>query len=198
MHKVGQQKPPIAQKIANFFGAMGYLSLLLEWFWVVGLLLQPLIVSGTFNWLITPPTAPQTPQPTYSIDPTIGLIIGIVTTVLCLAVTVYALYFIPRSVGKTGAAVTQLAAKNIAPAITHHKPISKKRAKRLSYQIVTALKFILIALPLFVAFCIPQFAVFTKNIVLTVTLFCAALAVVNFCAQLLVVKVRRLNTDTIW
>ncbi len=196
MHKVALQKPPIALKFANFFGALGYLSLLIEWLWVFGLLLYP--YAKDFNFML-PSNKPVTPPaPLFTVDGTLALIIGIVITVLCFAVMIYAFYNIPRSIAKTGSLATHIAASAFVPTISHHKHISKKEAKRLTFSMTCYIKLAAIFIPLVACLAIPNSTILSRQIVTTIAAFFAFWAIIDFCVQIITTKLKKLDTDQIW
>lgn len=196
MHKVELEKPSFSLKAANFFGALGYLSLLFEWFWVFGLLLFPLVGKIRFIW----PEAAQPVQhaPMFTTSTPVALAAGAVVTVLCLAVVAYALYTVPRSVAKTGSRATRVAAKAFIPAIVHHKPVSKKTARRLTFAVVCYIKAAGIILPLLTCFAIPGTGELSRRVIMVAALFLAFWAVVNFSIQLVITKLSHVNSDKIW
>lgn len=196
MHKVLLEKPPVALKIANFFGAFGYMSLMLEWLWVFGLLLYPYIININFMLPDNTPEAPPTPPA--AIDSTLALVLGAVVTVLCLAVAVYALYSVPRSIAKTGARAARLTANTVIPTMTHHRHVSKKESKRLTFAVVCYLKAAAIAIPLFACFIMPDTLPLSKQIVNIIAVFFAAWTTINFGVQFAIAKFAALNTDQIW
>lgn len=197
MHKADSKKPSLALNGANFFGALGYVSLLFEWLWVFGILLYPL--AKGWNFALPPTDTPATPPPPLlTINGTVAFIIGIIVTAACLALVAYAFFSVPRTIAEGGAQVTRRAATAFIPVITHHKPVSKKRMKRLTFKLVTSLKALAIAIPLAVCAAVPTFAVLTQQIISIVALFFAAWAFVNFGVQLAITKVAAVDTEKVW
>lgn len=198
MHKVSlDKKQPVTLKIANFFGALGYLSLLLEWLWVFGLLLYPQVKNLSF---ILPDSAPaQKPQPSLTtIDSTFALIIGTVVTMLCLLLIIYTIYRVPREIAKTSSRAAHVAASTVIPSLTRHKHISKKESKRLTFAVVSYLKAAAIILPLLVCVIIPDTLTLSKQIISIVAVFIAAWAIADFGIQLAFAKIAKLDTSKIW
>ncbi len=197
MHKHATAKPPITQKVANFFGAFGYLFLVMEWMWAGVIVAYPLITTGKLEWLVPAHSTPTTSTPIMEIDPTLGMIIGVVVTILCIALTVYALYTLPQSVAKTGSRAAHNVAKAIVPAVIH-KPIHKKRIKLLTFQVVNALKGVAIAVPAVACLVTPEFSALSKDISLIIVCSLAALALINFTVQITIAHATKLDLAKIW
>lgn len=196
MHKVALQKPPLALKFANFFGTLGYMSLLFEWLWVFGLLLYP--YAKKFNFILPSNEPASPPAPLFPVDSTLALIVGIIITALCFAVAAYALYSVPRSIAKTGSRATHIAASKFIPTITHHKHISKKETKRLTFTTICSIKLVATVLPLATCLVLPESAMLAKQIVSIVAVFFAFWVVVNFGVQLIITKITKLDTYQVW
>lgn len=196
MHKVALQKPPLSLKVANFFGTLGYLTLLFEWFWVFGLLLYPSLKNIP---LLLPEKAPQTQHaPLFSINPTLGLTIGAIVTVLCVVMVIYALYTVPRGIAKTSSRVTRQAVAVVIPTIVHHKPISKKESRRLTFTAMIIIKIAAITVPLVGCLVTPVVSGLSQQIVAITALFFAFWVVFHFGIQLAITKIAKLNTEQIW
>lgn len=196
MHKVALKKPPLALKFANFFGSLGYVSLLFEWMWTFGLSLYP--AAKYFEFLLPDKSPLPTPEPYFTANSTVALVVGGIITIICLGLVAYALYAVPRSIAQTGARATVVAARTVMPALTHHRPVSKKAKKRLTFLVVTYIKVAAIALPLMVYLFVPEFTMLSKQIVGIVAVFFAAWAAVNFGVQLSITKLAKLNSDLVW
>lgn len=202
MHKVDLKKgeSSLSLKFANLFGIFGYMFTLFVWIWVGGLTLYPIFTSGTLDYLLpnNPPVqdTPIIPQP--DIPQGIAIAVGIIVTIICCGIMVYALYIMPKAIGKTGAKLTQSTAKIIVPAITQNQKVSKKQKKLLTFQISAGLKIILAVLPVLVAYIIPDFTALHKDIVLATALIFSALALFNFGLQITIAKAYQLNTEAVW
>ncbi len=162
------------------------------------MLLYPLIQQGTFRWLM--PAQPAQPAPVVApaaVTP-LTILIAALVTVACLALAAYALYKLPSQIGKAGARATHSAAQVIVPAVTHHKPISKKTWRRLSYQVTTALKLVAIILPLATCIIVPEFSALQKDVVVITTIFFAAWAVFDFALQFIITRLQQLDTTKVW
>ncbi len=184
--------------IANAFGTLGYMSAVFQWAWALLLLCYPLLTDRPELFL------PSTPSPSVPpIEVTPGLapvvtIIAVAATILILVLTVIVIARLPRAVGKKAAVLTKKTASTAIPIITHHKKISQKQRKKLSYKLSLGIKALIVTLPLglllFVDFggTIPPLATWT------VGLFCAACSLVYFGVQQLIALVGSIDRDQLW
>lgn len=198
MHKVALEKPSFSLRAANFFGVLGYITLLIEWVWAICLLAYPMIKSGNLDWIM--PAQSPTPSPVATPAPANGatMVIGIVITIICICITVYALYTMPKTVGKAGAHLTHKAADSIVPAITHHKQVTKKNRLKITFRAIIGVKLAAIVLPVMAVIIVPTFAVLSKDIVLLSTFFIASWALFHFAIQVAITKLAKLNPDEVW
>lgn len=193
-----KQHRTFATNVANTFGFLGYLSLLLEWVLVICIIAYPFVQNGGLDWIV--PAHNPEPTPTMAPIPAspLTLVVGIVATIVSLGIMVYAIYKLPQAVGKTGAKVTHKAAHVIAPVITKHRKLPKKALRLLTFRTVIAIKVITALLPVMVVVAIPTFLVLPKNIVVVITTFFAGVALVNFCIQYGLTKLKSVDTTAIW
>lgn len=201
MHSVDTKKTPLLLKVANFFGAFGYISVLLEWAWVIGIIVYPFIVNGSLNWLTNPTAEPQPiPEQTMrlQIDPTAGIIIGVIVTIICIALVVYALFMIPKTLGRGSAAVTRSAAHVLVPAMTHQKHTTKKSLQRLTSRVMTGIKLTAISLPVVASYMVAVPNTLSREIIIICTLFFGGWSLFNFIVQYIVAKSAQLDFDLIW
>jgi len=137
------------QRIVNTIGAFGYLSLILQWTWSLVTLGAPLVTSQSFQSMFLPhqSNAPvdrlaiNVPEP-------LGVVFSIVAVIFAVGITIYAIYAVPRGIGRSAHKATQTSAAMIIPHITHHRRISKKRQKRLVERITWTMKFTVALVPL--------------------------------------------------
>lgn len=193
-------KPPAKRvAIANAFGTLGYMSAVFQWAWALLLLCYPLLTDRP-DFLL-PNTPPPAQSPGFDVAPAFSPIITIIAvaaTLLVLVMTVVVLARLPRAVGKKAATLTKTAASAAIPIVTHHKKISKKQRKKLSYRLGLAVKALMITLPLgllcFVNFSgtIPPLATWT------VGLFCAALSLAYFAIQQTIAAVGNVDRELLW
>lgn len=193
------EKPSYKLKIANIFGVFGYVMALLAWTWIALIAAVPLINSGWLNFML--PQAPATPPPPMfePLAPSFGtLLFGIITTVTVTLLALYSLYAIPRTVGKTGAKITQSTTKSLLPLVVRHQPITKKRARLLSTRLAFALKIGFALLPLLLSFFIPPTEAISNLIGLTVAGFLSGCAIANFSFQMIAAQLFRVPKTQLW
>lgn len=193
-------KPPAKRvAIANVFGTLGYMSAVFQWAWALLLLCYPLLTDRPE--FLLPDTLPPAQSPILEGTPALTplvTIVAVVATLLVLVMTVVVLARLPRAVGKKAAILTKTAASAAIPIVTHHKKISKKQRKKLSYRLGLAVKVLMITLPLsllcFVNFSgtIPPLATWT------VGLFCAILSLVYFAIQQIIAAVGNIDRELLW
>ncbi len=192
-------KPPAKRvTVANAFGTLGYMSAVFQWAWTLLLLCYPLLTDRPELFL---PSTPSPSVPPIDVTPELTpvvTIIAVAATILILVLTVIVIARLPRAVGKKAAALTKKTASTAIPIITHHKKISKKQRKKLSYRLSLAIKAFMITLPLgllcFVDFggTIPPLATWT------VGLFCIGCSLVYFGIQQLIALMGNVDRDQLW
>ena len=199
MQEARQKVRQPALSIANFFGAFGYIAIILLWLWVGGLLLYPSIQNGSFDWLGPQPSS-TTPAPVLPHSPSTGvsMVVGVIVLILCLVVMAYSVYAIPKSIGKAGAKATRGAAESLVPVATHHKPISKKAKRTLTARMVLGIKIMAILLPLIAVAITPSFAVLDKQIIVVTTLVIAVYGLLNYLVQYALAMASKLDPSALW
>lgn len=187
----------------NFFGALGYMSVILQWLWVVVLYgpalmdtpLKQLFLPSENKPLLTPMSHDVATAPSPF---TIALAIGI--TIIVLAVTAYIIIKAPSAVGKTGSKVTHSAAKAVIPVITKHKPIKKETRRKLTIRITILSKILLVIIPL-VSILPVQFLSdlpVSFDIILIITTANAFLSLILFGLQYVAARIFRVQLTTVW
>lgn len=198
MHKVALGKSSFSLKAANFFGVFGYISLLLEWTWVVALLAYPAIKDGSLDWIMPE----KNPNPSLVMAPiqanNVTVLVSIIVTVACLGIVAYVLYNMPKTIGRVGAKLTHGAADSVVPALTHHRKITKKARLKLTFRTIIAVKCIAILLPVLVVVMAPSFAYLEKSIAIIVTVYLASWALFDFAVQFVITKLAKLNSSQVW
>lgn len=143
-----KKKQLSALTLTNTLGGFGYISLLLQWLWLVVLYGPTLADTPLREFLFPREKIVTTPDPLFSFEPSfMVLFFSGVVTVLIIAMTLYVLIKTPSAVGKTGQKVTQSAAKSVLPVVTRHKPMEKKMRLRLTARFILLLKTGFIMLP---------------------------------------------------
>lgn len=183
----GMSKPRVQYTISRIILAAAYLSCVLQWLWVLVLGLPPLIDSGALDMLTTPP--PPTPEFTTpeSSDPSpMAWVAVVIVTVIMLAVTVFVLIRLPRSIARTGERMLETTTEAVLPVITHHKQLPAKKRVVLSRRIMLSIRLLLTLLPFIISLFLPTPGELTHQIVTTVALWLAIISTVGFIVAWLV------------
>lgn len=135
---------------ANFFGGIGYISVISQWLWTIALVLPSILENETFKNLLLPQhtEATQSPVAVFDENSLLMIVIAIVVTVVVLIVTVVVLIRLPIALVRTSQKTVTHTVETIIPTITHHKPVSKKKRALLSTKIRIYVKLALCLLPL--------------------------------------------------
>ncbi len=199
---------PVSLKIANFFGGLGYIAVVVQWMWSVGLLLVPLGRDGYFD-IFLETGSPRNGEPiSIGADRVAGAlpdwfstVIAIVVVIAVVALTVYALVSLPRLFGKAGKAVTQSTANVVIPRVEKHRHItlSKPQQRRLRLTITWSMKLALIIVPplllLVFGFAIEDLS---PRIALLASLLMAGCSLLWFGVQFAVATLRKLPARQLW
>lgn len=184
--------------VANLFGTLGYLSVLLQWSWAGLLLIYPLLVAQPeFLFPKPSPVQPEVMDPMPALTP-LMVIIAAAVTIVILIITAITLVQLPKRIGKRGAALTHSAARSALPVLTHHKKITKKERQRLSYRLILLLKLGTVIIPIVAIIFIAPIDHITPIVIWTIMLFCAAWSLTYFAIQQVIAKLARLDTDMLW
>lgn len=189
------------RRIVNTLGSLGYVSLIIQWVWMIIILGMPIMVSDGFRDLFLP-NRTSTPVPTASISipEPIAILFLILAVIFTIGVSIYVIVAVPRAVGRTGNTVTKTSAQVIIPKITHHKKISEKREKTLVERITWSMKIGATAIPVPALMVPPPSDLISlpQDVVTGVGLFCASLTVLWFGAQFVLSKFFSLRPQDIW
>lgn len=137
-------------QIANFFGGMAYFVCLLGWFWSTILYLPTLKILLEQFMSYYPKAASETNVPIQTGEPNeIVALIGIIVTLVMIALTIYILIKLPFTIAKTGKKITHEPAEMIAPLVNRyqHKKDTPKQRRILVYRLTMIFKILLVTLP---------------------------------------------------
>jgi hypothetical protein len=148
-----KQKARIAVKknVANFFGALGYLFGLLQWFWSVMLYFS--VVQSTTKF-ISPDAGSgqieQTSDFTLTLPDPLKWVVLVIAMAAAVAITVYALIKMPMDIVKNSNKAVHKSAEAVAPLLirAQHKKDSKKSRLKITSRVVIVLKLLLVIIPL--------------------------------------------------
>lgn len=134
--------------IVNGLGVLGYISVLLQWLWVLLTLGYPLAMNESLQKTFLPEqTAKPIEAATLSIPQPIGIMFVVLAVVFAIVISIYVIYSAPRTIGRIGRSMSRTSAETIAPRITRHRHISKKRQARLIERLTWTVKLIAVLLP---------------------------------------------------
>ncbi len=189
------------RQLANTLGTFGYMSLSVQWVWLVITTGMPLLSSSAFKDLFLPgQTTEVLPAASLSVPEPIAVLFSVLAVIFAVGLTIYVIVSIPRVVGRTGKTVTTKSAQVILPHITHHKKVSEKRQKRLMERITWSMKIGLALLPL-LALVIPlssDVLELSREVVSGVAIFCASATLLWFGAQFTVVRLAKIDSRDVW
>lgn len=136
--------------LSNFFGSVGYLSIISQWLWTIALLLPLLLKNGSFKQLVLPNKAAptQTPGPVFDENSFIMIAVAVIVTALVLIVTVVILIKLPLALIRTSKKSVDTVVETIIPTITHHKPVSKEKKAILSVKVRIYIKLFVCIVPI--------------------------------------------------
>ncbi len=184
--------------LANTFGTLGYVSLIMQWLWTCVIVGYPLFTQDKLSFFLPKP-ATATPPPVIEYGGFTPFITGIaiVFTLLVLAATIYALIRLPVTVGKKGSKLTHKTATVIAPTIAPKK-LTKKQRTALIERITWWVKLVLILVPLIALLFASSETGLSNGVILVIGGFCAVWSGFCFLLQYLLGKALRLPEARLW
>lgn len=184
------------QLLCNVFGALGYLSCLLQWLWAAVVWLPLVMNDNVKNLLVPDHPAYQLPMPAVSGPSPFLTILAVIVTVVIMLVTVIVLLRTPVAIAKTGQKVTRKSADALLPAITHHKPVTKKERRHLTVRLVKIAKLIFVLLPVLLVFpAIVQHLELSYGIIMLTAGWLAICSVIWFTLQYLLARLLHISDD---
>lgn len=192
-------KGKIKLKVANSFGALGYLLCLLQWFWATVLYLSVIQTVATITTPDTHPQVVQYPTPEVTLPgPVLWITVGIITVTM-IAVTIYAFIKAPAGAVKVSSNAVHRTAANVAPAAikAQHKKDTKTLRMKITPQLVLIFKLLLIIIPVGLTFA----SLFLKEqqvsyvIAIAIGAGLALLTTVSFTIQYILSRLFRLKAN---
>lgn len=183
-------------KIANFFGGLGYLSIIMQWMWSLALLVPALLENDSLKTLLLPdaPSERDTQIIQVSGDSILMIVIAVAVTIIVLAVTLVILIRLPITLVRASRKTFDTAVEAALPVVSHHKKITKKRQRALSIRIKRILKLLAVLIPL-TPFTFSSFIDFglDTSIALFVATAFALVSIIWFAMQYGLAKLQKLN-----
>ena len=155
---VGSMKTQrIRTVLAKVVAVLAYLSLSFQWLWVLLLSLPMLIDGGAFDMMrTTSDEAVVTPIHIEPLAPSPALTaVLIIVTIMMVALSLFALWRIPKSVVTKTDTVIDRTVETVIPTIIHHKPISKTKRYELGRRLRLTLQLLLAVLPFIICVALP-------------------------------------------
>jgi hypothetical protein len=188
------------QNIANLFGALGYVSLLVQWFWMTVVLAGPLLSQQVFLSLLLPEASTTAAEvPDVTVPEPIGVIFLVLAVIFSLSISIYALFAVPRAVARGGKTLTTKTAKVALPHIARHKHLNKKQKKTLLERITWSVKLGLASIPL-LALMIPVSTRLglDQEVVAGFGLLCGAATLGWFALQFTTGRIGKVPAEKLW
>lgn len=189
-------------KLANIFGTFGYLSVVVQWFWFVAVIILPYLQESSLKTIFLPQQGaiPSTVTTNLDFPPFIQIIIAGAAIIFTLAITLYAIYMVPRSIGKAGKKLTQTSAHVVTTRIKHHhKPLSAPRRKRIYEYLTWSVKTLLLIVPCLLLLLPAQYTLpIPHEAILIIGVFCAGMSLLWFGLQYIISRISRSDAREIW
>jgi len=195
-------KRNIKKDITNAFGSLGYFFSILLWFWAV-MLYFSLIQSATL--FVAPDANEQVEQQSsYVLSPPgpLEVVLLVVIVIVMIAVTIYALVKIPRSIAKAGNKVVHRTTEAVVPVIirSQRQKDTKKVRGRITTKVIVALKLLLILIPvgLTVGSGLLEKPSIDYTIAMIIGCGLAGIGVFFFAAQYVLAGLLRIKVSELW
>lgn len=191
------------QKIINAVGALGYSSLALQWFWSIATIGLSFFMSDYVQQLIIPEAPQNHPQQSQSLGfelpGAVEIIIIALSVGLAIAIVIYALVAVPRTIGYGGQSIVKKSTSFALPHISHHKKLSKKQQTRLSERITWSIKSLLVVVPAILLAVPPAPAIDMPRLVVVVAgLFFAGVSLLLFAVQFALARLWKIPYKKVW
>ena len=190
------------QATVNTLGALGYSSVIIQWFWSILTIGLAFFTSNLMQELFLPPKRPASDPPPSSIElpGSLEIIITIVSVILALGIIVYALLAIPKAIGRGGQHLTRRSAKIAMPHLASRQhSLSKKQRRRLYERVTWSIKLLLICIPLLLLMIPPAPALGLPHaVVASAGMLFGAASLVLFGIQYILVHHWRIPAKHVW
>lgn len=147
-------KQPKSRKIAvlNILGSAGYVACVLQWAWMLLVLLPSILRSSLVTSWFGPTQVAPAPAPVYAGSgevPGYVAFIGLVVGIVLLLWSLYVLFAkVPRTVAASGEKVTHVVVETIAPVIVKRINLPEKQKREVPEIVMVCLKLLLVFAPL--------------------------------------------------
>lgn len=135
--------------ISTTLGFFTYASIVMQWLWFTVGHLVLFKDNETLRALILPSKAEHPPQTlSFNFTPSASLIIGIFITIIAIAITIYLLAKVPRTLQKSGDTLTVISSEAIAEYLRKHRQIQPKDVQKTTFRMTQFFFLLLISPPL--------------------------------------------------
>ena len=187
--------------ITHFFGVWGYLCCLCLWVWMTIVYAYPLIKNDQRFCSLLGPSQPSPASQTtmdISLPQPLTVALSIIICVIVISLTVYILIMLPRTIGKTGAAVVKKTTDAIVPLAVGHKKITKKQRRRINSRVTAGIKLFACTAPVIALYVFPGSAPLADIVIRTVAVFCGGMAAFNFLLQYSAARMLHVPDEKLW
>lgn len=187
--------------IANSVGLLAYGALILQWMWMGALYAEAVVGLSIWKSFARTQSSennlPKLPIP--ELSPSIGVSIAVIAMLLILALTIYSIYVLSISVGKTGQKVTKSVAKSLTPIASRNHKLSVKKTRELEFRLSWLVKLVLAVIPvIFVLFSRLVDLPVSYDIAVIIGAAGAGLTMILFGFQYLAVYLLKIPRKDIW
>ena len=184
--------------IVNSFGALGYISVIIQWTWSFITLGQPLITADRPLFLPQAPIPPVSHAIDFGVFTPFVSLIALFVTVLIIIFTIITIFRLPKTIGEKGSDITHVVATKIVKTTHRRHPLPVKKTIRLSFWIVCLLKVAAICTPFLLIFITPAIQGLTTQLIFAVGVICALFSLFYFVLQLVLALILRLDKKKVW
>jgi len=189
--------------VLNVIGSIAYVACLLQWLWMLLILLPSMVNSPLFKFFSPTMTAPK-PVVQQPVAPTgeVPVFLTFIALVVGVAIVVGAIYVmlfkVPRSVARTGEKVTHTAATVISPIIIEHTHLPAKQRRTIPMLIIVVIKLTLVFLPLgLLLFAQGVSAAMSFDLIMLIGIFLFSWAFLAFALQFVLSQLLKVDYKTI-
>ncbi|MGB2787446.1 MAG: hypothetical protein WBB94_03635 [Candidatus Saccharimonadaceae bacterium] len=189
-------------QIANFLGGVAYFFCLLGWFWSTILYLPTLKVLLEQFMSYYPRATSETKVPIQTGEPNeLVALVGIIVTLVMIALTIYVLIKLPLTIAKAGKKITHEPAEMIAPLVAkhQHKKDTPKQRRIIAYRLTLIFKVVLVTFPVILTVfsqLIDQLLEISVSLAMSSAL--GTVAGTFFAVQMLVANAWKLDRKSLW
>lgn len=200
---VRTQASPLRIALTNTLGAFGYISVLLQWLWFALTALLPFLIQTeavTFFMPTPDATQPTVPEPSDGfISQAAALVIIGVAVIFSLAVSIYAIYRVPKSIAQTGKKISRRSAEITVHHVAKQKKYTPAKQRRLTINTTWIMKLLFATIPMLLLLA-PIYGQSTLpyNVVIAVGLFCGICSWLWFGAQYVLMRLLHIRSSLVW